>query len=60
MPAAMIIQMGDTPKSHINRADTMGIQMVHMLSCARLPKLNVGTAMSATTAGRIPLNIAAT
>ena len=60
MPATMIIQMGDTPMSHISRADTIGIQMVHLFSSARLPRLNVGTAMRATTAGRMPRNIAAT
>ena len=53
MPAAMIIQMGETPKSHISRADTIGIQMVHLFSSARLPRLKVGTAMRATTAGRM-------
>ena len=42
------------------RAQTTGIQMVNLFSCARCPKRKVGTAISATTAGRMPLKIAAT
>ena len=35
-PAAMIIQMGDTPNSQMSRADTTGIHIVNRLSCAAL------------------------
>ena len=56
----MIIQMGETPNAQMASAEMMGIQMVNLLSCARLPRLKVGTAISATTAGRMPRNMAAT
>ena len=55
-----MIQMGETPNSHISRADTTGIQMVNQFSLALWPKRNVGTAISATTAGRMPWKMAAT
>ena len=45
----MITQIGDTPKSQMASADTMGIHSVHLFNCARLAKLKVGTAIKATT-----------
>ena len=56
----MIIHIGDTPSAHIASAQATGIQMVNLFSFALCPKRKVGTAISATTAGRIPRKIAAT
>ena len=42
------------------RAQTTGIQMVYQFSFALCPKRNVGTAIKATTAGRMPRKMAAT
>ena len=52
--------MGETPKSHINNAPTIGIQKFVTVIFAALAILNVGAAISATTAGRIPLNMLST
>ena len=60
MPAMAIIYTGETPNNQISRADTMGIQMLYRLILADLAMLNVGAAISATTAGRIPLKIFST
>ena len=60
MPAAMIIQMGEKPSSQMSDAETTGIQMLYRFIRADLAMLNVGAAISATTAGRMPLNIRST
>ena len=60
MPANRIIQIGEKPNCHISSADIIGIQMVYLFIFAALAKLNVGTAINATTAGRIPLKMAST
>ena len=52
--------MGLTPMAQMSRALTMGIQQLLRLMPTRLAMLKVGTAMSATTAGRMPANMAAT
>ena len=59
IPAAMMMKMGFTPMAHISRAEMMGIQQLTNEMPALLAKLNVGTAINATTAGRMPLNMAA-
>ena len=56
----MIMYIGETPRAQMARAQTTGIQMVNLFSFARCPRRNVGTAISATTAGRMPLKMAAT
>ena len=56
----MMMITGLTPSSQMSKAVTMGIQQVERVICALFARLNVGTAMRATTAGRMPLNIAAT
>ena len=58
--AARITKMGDTPMAHIARALAMGIQQLLHPILALRARLKVGTAINATTAGRIPLNMAAT
>ena len=50
--------MGDTPKAQMARAPTMGIQQLERLIFALLARLKVGTAIKATTAGRIPRKMA--
>ena len=60
MPAANRMMMGLTPKAHINKAEMMGIQQLARLMAAYLAMLKVGTAIRATTAGRMPANIDAT
>ena len=60
IPAIAIIYIGDTPISHINNAEKMGINMLYLLIFADLAKLKVGAAIKATTAGRIPLKILST
>ena len=60
MPAARTTYMGETPSIHIARAQAMGIQQLVSVILALLAILNVGTAISATTAGRMPRNIADT
>lgn len=57
VPAAMIIQMGENPKSHMSRADTTGIHKLLRSIFADFAILNVGAAISATTAGRMPLKM---
>ena len=42
---------------YIANAQAMGIQQLDNVMRALFARLNVGTAMSATTAGRMPLNI---
>ena len=56
----MITYTGLTPKSQIARAETNGIQQFVSEIFVLLAKLNVGAAINATTAGRMPRNIAAT
>ena len=60
-PAAanMIIRIGDTFMAHIANAHATGIQQLLHPIFAVFAILNVGTAMSATTAGRMPRNMAA-
>ena len=60
MPANRIIQMGEKPNNQISNADIIGIQMVYLFIFAAFAKLNVGAAINATTAGRMPLKIAST
>ena len=55
-----MMMMGDTPKAQMARAPTMGIQQLERLIFALLARLKVGTAIKATTAGRIPRKMAAT
>lgn len=52
--------MGLTPNNHISKALTIGIQQLVMAMRADRARLNTGAAMSATTAGRMPLNMDAT
>ena len=52
--------MGEKPKSQISEAETIGIQTLYRLILAERAILNVGAAISATTAGRIPLKIRST
>lgn len=56
----MIIQIGENPNNQINEADTTGIHKLYRLILADRPIVKVGAAISATTAGRIPLNIRST
>ena len=44
----------------MSKAVIMGIQQLYNPICALLARLKVGAAMRATTAGRMPRNIAAT
>lgn len=60
MPVINMMVMGDTPQAHISRALTTGIQSVRRLMPALFARLKVGTAMSATTAGRMPRKMACT
>ena len=60
MPAMAMIYTGDTPINQISRADMIGIQMLYLLILADLAMLNVGAAMRATTAGRMPLKMFST
>ena len=48
------------PMIYIASAQPIGIQQFENVMHASLASLNVGTAISATTAGRMPRNIAAT
>ena len=50
---------GLTPSFHISRAEMSGIQQLANPIRARLARLKVGTAIRATTAGRMPRNMAA-
>ena len=59
-PASIIIIIGETPNAHIAKAEAMGIQQLDHVTFAVFAIFNVGTAMSATTAGRMPRNMAAT
>ena len=56
----MIIQMGEKPNSQMSSAETTGIHMLYRFIRADLAMLNVGAAISATTAGRMPLNMRST
>ena len=58
--ATNITNIGDTPSNHIDKAQTIGIQQLDIVIFALCAILNVGTAIKATTAGRLPLNIAVT
>ena len=60
MPAISMTYIGETPSIHIARAQAIGIQQLVSVILALLAIENVGTAIRATTAGRIPRNIAAT
>lgn len=60
MPAAMIIQIGEKPNNQMSNAETTGIQIVWRLILADFAMLKVGAAISATTAGRIPLKMRST
>ena len=51
----MMMRIGLTPSSQMSNAVTMGIQQFDSVMWALLARLNVGTAISATTAGRMPL-----
>jgi len=53
--AARITYMGDMCNNHIDSATTSGIHIFFRVTPADLPKPSKGAAMSATTAGRIPL-----
>ena len=57
MPAMSITQMGDTPNAQMRSAATIGIQMLWRFILAVLAMEKHGAAISATTAGRMPLNI---
>ena len=59
-PARRIINIGDNPITYMARAQPMGIQQLENVMQASLASLNVGTAISATTAGRMPRKMAAT
>ena len=59
MPAAMRMNIGLTPTSHISTALAMGIQQLTSEMPALFAMVKVGTAINATTAGRMPRNIAA-
>ena len=56
--AAIITHIGFTPITHIRRADKIGIQQLTSEIWALLASENVGTAINATTAGRMPANMA--
>ena len=56
-PAEKMMMMGFTPISQMSRAVTMGIQQVASVISAVLARLNVGTAINATTAGRMPFRL---
>lgn len=58
--ATIITQIGLTPISHIRRADKIGTQQLTNEMWALLANEKVGTAIRATTAGRMPANMAAT
>ena len=55
-----MIYTGDTPMSQMSKADTTGIHTLYLLILADFAMLKVGAAISATTAGRIPLKIFST
>mgnify|MGYP003299242464 CR=1 FL=1 len=59
-PAIAMIYTGDTPNNQISRADTMGIHTLYRLILADLASVKVGAAISATTAGRMPLKMLST
>lgn len=54
------MSIGDTFNCQISSAATMGINAVFHVSFAAFDILHSGATMSATTAGRIPLNIRST
>ena len=56
----MIIHIGENPSNQISSAETTGIHMLYRLIRADFAIVNVGAAIKATTAGRIPLNIRST
>lgn len=56
----MIIQIGEKPSNQMSNADETGIHTVYRLMRAALAMVNVGAAIKATTAGRMPLKIRST
>ncbi len=60
IPESRIINIGEIPIIYMASAQPIGIQQFENVMQASLASLNVGTAISATTAGRMPRNIAAT
>ena len=56
----MMIQMGENPSSQMSKADTTGIHTLYLLILADLAMLNVGAAINATTAGRMPMKTRST
>ena len=55
----MMTKTGLTPKSQIRMAVIIRIQQLDKVICDSFASMKVGTAMSATTAGRTPRNMAA-
>ena len=60
MPAARIMYIGLTPNAQMSMAVMKGIQQLMNVIFARTAMFQVGTAMRATTAGRMPANTLAT
>lgn len=60
MPAARIIQIGDTPKAQMSKAATTGIHILYRLTLAVFAMVKHGAAIRATTAGRMPMKIFST
>lgn len=58
-PAAINMYMGLTPNANISMAEAMGIQQLLSPIFAFFARVKVGAAINATTAGLIPLNMAA-
>ena len=56
----IIIRIGETPRAQMARAQAMGIQQLVSVILALFANRKVGAAIKATTAGRMPRNIAAT
>lgn len=60
IPAAKIMKIGFTPIAQMSSAERIGIQQLVHDTFALNAIFHVGTAIKATTAGRIPLNIDST
>ena len=60
MPAARIMYIGLTPNAQMSMAVMKGIQQLMKVIFARTAIFQVGTAISATTAGRMPAKTLAT
>ena len=56
----IITQIGEKFSNQMTNADTTGIQILYRFTLADFAILNVGAAINATTAGRIPLKIRST